>query len=145
MKQASQIINAVGDIYQWLQTELAKLNPSCCACGDCCDFEAFGHRLYVTTPELLYFCQFIKPPFKEMATGVCPYRVNGKCSVHPYRFAGCRIFSCKGMPEKENALCEQAISKFKALCDTYPIPYHYVDLKTGLQMLNKNHGFTIQH
>ena len=55
MQTNPQIMKEVCDIYQWLDDELAKLDRSCKACGDCCDFETFGHRLYVSTPELMFF------------------------------------------------------------------------------------------
>jgi hypothetical protein len=138
MKQEVQVIKEVDVIYQGLEGELAKLSQSCAACGKCCDFESFGHRLYVTTPELLYFQRHVGPDIRTMTSGVCPYRIDGRCTVYPCRFAGCRIFTCKGDSEKENQMCEQAVKKFKTLCDKYDVPYHYVDLKSGLEMLIRN-------
>ena len=121
------------------------MDSSCRACGNCCDFESFGHKLYVTTPELIHFQHHLGSDIKEMSTGVCPYRIDGKCTVYPYRFSGCRIFSCKGDAEKENALYEQAISKFKSLCERINIPYHYVYLQVGLDMLRSDTKFKIQN
>lgn len=137
MKNHSQLISDVQAVYNWLQGELAALDQPCTACGECCDFDAFGHRLYVTTPELIYFQHFLGPEIKEMTAGVCPYRIDGKCSVYPYRFSGCRIFSCKGDAENENAICEQAVSKFKDLCDQYKLPYRYLYLKDGLAIVHE--------
>lgn len=141
MNTSSQIIHEVGTLYQWLESERGKLSQSCGACGSCCDFESFGHKLYVTTPELFHFYHFVGPHIKPMTTGICPYRIDGKCTVYPYRFAGCRIFTCKGDAEKENTLCENAVRQFKILCDDQGITYRYVDLKTGLQLLNENFEF----
>ncbi len=148
MQTDSHIIKDVADIYAWLDEQLAALDRSCRACGDCCDFEAFGHRLYVTTPELMFFMHSIsqdlikrgqEPFILDMPDGICPYRVEGRCSVYPYRFSGCRIFTCGGSDtEQENLLCEQAIHKFKALCVRYGVPYHYLYLKPGLKMLREN-------
>lgn len=135
MQNDLQIIKEVSEIYQWLDAELAKLDRSCRACGDCCDFEAFGHRLYVTTPELMYFAEHVGPSIKEMSSGVCPYRVDGKCSVYPYRFSGCRIFTCGADSDQEHELCEQAIAKFKTMCTKHNIPYRYLYLKPGLELL----------
>jgi hypothetical protein len=134
----SQIIQEVDTVYKWLDEQLAPMDSSCRACGDCCDFESFGHKLYITTPELIYFQNRLSQPVKAMTADVCPYRMDGKCTVYPYRFSGCRIFSCKGDTEKENALCEQAIHKFKTVCNEHQIPYHYVYLKRGLDMLLGN-------
>ena len=138
METDSQIIKDVADIYAWLDEQLTQLDRSCRACGDCCDFETFGHRLYVTTPELMFFAEHVGPEIKDMPDGICPYRVEGRCSVYPYRFSGCRIFTCGGSDtEQENLLCEQAIHKFKALCVKYEVPYHYLYLKPGLKMLRE--------
>ena len=145
MTKESQIIESVHSIYQWLENELAKLIQSCAACGTCCDFESFGHRLYVTTPELIYFQQFIGPKIKPMTVCVCPYRIEGKCTVYPYRFAGCRIFTCKGDVQKENAVCEETVRRFKTLCDDYGIPYQYIDLETGLKWLSEEPQLNIEN
>lgn len=141
MRQQAKIILEVGAIYRWLDGQLAGMESSCQACGNCCDFESFGHRLYVTTPELLYFRSRLGEPAKTMTTGVCPYRIDGKCAVYLYRFSGCRIFSCRGDVEKENTLCEEAVSKFKTLCDEHSVQYRYVCLKAGLEWLRPDPGF----
>lgn len=137
MRKESHIIHEVEAIYRWIDGEVAGLEQSCRACGQCCDFEAFGHRLYVTTPELMHFKHHMGPEIREMPDGICPYREEGKCSVYPYRFAGCRIFSCGGDSEQQHLLSEQAVHKFKALCTQYGIEYHYVYLKVGLKMLRE--------
>ena len=43
------------ELYQMLDERIAAASPECANCGNCCDFERFGHRLYVTTLEMLYF------------------------------------------------------------------------------------------
>ena len=50
------LLAEIESLYRNLDTTLAGINDpaSCRACGGCCDFEAFGHRLYVTTPEAVY-------------------------------------------------------------------------------------------
>lgn len=136
-KTESHIFDEVAAIYRWVDGEAAQMGQGCRACGVCCDFEAFGYRLYVTAPELLYFRHFVGPAIKHMPAGICPYRVEGKCSVYPYRFSGCRIFACEGDNETENLLSEQTVHKFKALCAAHQIPYHYVYLKKGLEMLRE--------
>ena len=59
--------------------------------------------------------------------------MNDKCSVHAYRFSGCRIFCCKGKATFQSELTESAIKKFKALCDELQIPYRYVELPVALK------------
>ncbi len=137
MKPESQIIKEVDAVYRWIDAQVSGMERSCRACGQCCDFDTFGHRLYVTTPELLHFQHVVGPEIKPMPAGVCPYRKDGKCTVYPYRFSGCRIFACGGDSEPQNLLSEQAIAKFKAICVTHEIPYQYMYLKAGLEMLHQ--------
>ena len=60
MKKNDQIIARVSEIYKWIEDQqLANkaIAGKCSACGKCCDFEQYGHRLYVTTPEMIYFVE----------------------------------------------------------------------------------------
>lgn len=122
-------------IYRRLQEQLNE-SHLCAACGQCCDFEAFGHRLYLTTPELLFFAHHVGHPLKQMTDGVCPYRVAGQCSVYPYRFMGCRIFQCKGDADRQSELTEATLAEFKRLCEQYQIEYRYLDLKNALETID---------
>lgn len=130
-KKNKIICNNVKKIYDWLDSQIKSMNVECTACGKCCDFDSFGHKLFLTSPELLYFNYNLKP-LKKMTAGVCPYLTDGKCTAREFRFAGCRIFFCKADSEKINEISEQAIKKFKALCNEYNFPYRYTDLAAAL-------------
>jgi Fe-S-cluster containining protein len=130
-----RLMDAVDEIYQNLDKQIDAAGLSCKVCGQCCDFDTFGHRLYITTPELFYFKNKLKEnkvPVLPMADGVCPYRKDGKCSVYPWRFAGCRIFNCTGDADLQSCLSEEAIALCKTLCILYGMGYGYMDLKTAL-------------
>ena len=131
------LLAEIESLYRNLDTTLAGINDpaSCRACGGCCDFEAFGHRLYVTTPEAVYFAHHAGRALTPMSGGVCPYRIDGKCSVYAWRFSGCRIFQCKGDAARQGELSEAVIAEFKQLCERYTIAYRYMDLKTALNCL----------
>lgn len=138
-----KICNEVSQIYIWLDENLKPFNNSCSACGKCCDFDSFGHKLFVTTPELLYFRQNAvissEGPLgtgaeKSIKKQICPYLENDKCNARNYRFAGCRIFFCKANKDLQNKLSEETVKKFKSLCDKFDFPYRYVDLMTALNM-----------
>jgi Fe-S-cluster containining protein len=159
-KVSKEVCREVGSIYLWLDEQLnnSKVKGVCAACGKCCDFEKFGHKLFVTTPEIMYFIEKVsgldviaseakqsqtleserlpRRPDKwgllAMTTGQCPYQVKEKCSVYPYRFAGCRIFCCKGNADFQSELTEEVIKKFKALCEKFQVTYRYVDLPMAL-------------
>ena len=148
MRKNDQVIARVSEIYKWIDEQLGQ-NPAaglprptsgrveagaCSACGKCCDFEAFGHRLFVTTPEMIYFADKTGgQKFKQMTTGRCSYQHDSKCTVYKYRFAGCRIFSCKGNVDFQSELTEAVVRKFKDLCEKFKIPYQYAELPTACQ------------
>jgi hypothetical protein len=158
LTRRKEIVRRVSDIYKWLDEELSAQSVAagaCGICGKCCDFDAFGHRLFVTTPEMIYFVEKvgsgnikqmachgvgdikansdIDVPGRSRTGGRCPYQVNNKCTIHPYRFAGCRIFCCKGDAGFQSELSEAVVKKFKALCDEFQIPYRYVELPAALK------------
>ena len=131
-KPTTALLSDIDAIYRRLEEQLVE-SHLCAACGQCCDFEAFGHRLYLTTPELLYFAHYVGRPLKRMTNGVCSYRVGGQCSVYPYRFAGCRIFQCKGDANRQSELTEATLAQLKRLCEQYQLEYRYLDLKSALK------------
>ena len=126
-----KICDEVKKNYDWLDSNIKSSNNQCDACGKCCNFDSFGHKLFITSPELLYFRQNIKN-LNPMLKQQCPYLENGKCSARNHRFAGCRIFFCKSDKDMQNRLSEESIEKFKSLCDKFDFPYRYIDLATAL-------------
>jgi Fe-S-cluster containining protein len=135
-KTNSHLIKRVAEIYKWLDLQIhnnSGLAGVCSACGKCCDFSKFDHRLFVTTPELMYLTANLGTEnVKPMTAGQCPYNKDGKCNIYEHRFSGCRIFSCKGDTNFQSGLSEKALKKFKAICEQFQIPYRYIDLATAL-------------
>ncbi|HPD48436.1 MAG TPA: hypothetical protein P5279_16420 [Anaerohalosphaeraceae bacterium] len=133
MSRIADLAAAVADVYAWIDTQTVASEGSCRACGQCCDFALFDHRLFVTSVELLYFRNAVPDSVHvRMPAEVCPYRVDSKCSVYDARFAGCRIFACSGDTDSQNRLSEQALARFKQISDEFNVPYVYMDLKTAL-------------
>jgi Fe-S-cluster containining protein len=130
------LLQKVDEIYNWLDLQISNhsnLAGLCDVCGRCCNFESFDHRLFVTTPEVMYLSAKLGgKDIKPMTTSRCPYQTDGKCTVYKFRFAGCRIFCCKADKDFQSSLSEAAIKKFKLLCTEFPIPYRYTDLATAL-------------
>jgi Fe-S-cluster containining protein len=135
LKNTNQLIQKVSELYLWLDQQIQNLKSeiqNCKACGDCCDFDTYGHRLYVTPPELIYLADKLGAAnLKTMTNGRCPYQLDSKCTIHPHRFASCRIFFCKGNAEEQATLSEETLKKLKALCTEFNIPYRYMDIKTA--------------
>ena len=130
-----EIVKRVSEVYEWIDRQILKgreLAGKCAACGECCDFKGFGHKLFVTSVEVLHFSAAHGGALKEMTGGRCPYNVGGKCASYESRFAGCRIYSCKGDADFQSGLTEEALKKFKSLCIEYDVPYRYMDIASAL-------------
>ncbi|MHC4214911.1 MAG: YkgJ family cysteine cluster protein [Planctomycetota bacterium] len=134
-----KITTAVEKIYSRINQH-RKANPNksgnCNACGKCCDFETFDHRLYITTPELIYLTEKIgKKNIRPMKTPGCPYNIDGKCNIYNHRFTACRIFACSADPDFQSQLTESTLKQLKEICKKFKIDYKYTDLKTALNDL----------
>jgi len=132
MMNKAAIAEKVRQVYDLIDSKITAQQGRCDACGKCCEFDSFDHRLYVTSPEIIYFAANVDGQIRPMSGGVCPYNIESKCSVHEKRFAGCRIFLCKGDSEFQGKLSEEAIAKFKSICGEFGLDYYYADLKTVL-------------
>jgi len=132
----NQLLTRVAEIYRWLDSLICEsAGPAglCTACGKCCDFDSFDHRLFVTTPELMYLAANLGAEnIRPMPTGRCPYNKADKCAIYDYRFAGCRIFCCKGNGDFQSRLSESTLKKLKSICTEFQIPYRYSDLASAL-------------
>jgi Fe-S-cluster containining protein len=131
-----RIVAEVAKLYDWIDSELRQ-NPqgagSCRACGACCDFAAYDHRLFVTPPELMYLAAKLNTPqLKPMPGGRCPYQHQQRCTIHEHRFAACRIFCCSGDAPVQSELSETALKGLKAICEQMELAYRYQDLATAL-------------
>lgn len=131
-----RLVEAVAAVYEWIaaqQIGQPHRAGQCNACGACCDFPAYGHRLYVTPPELIYLAAKLNVDRLEpMPAGRCPYQRDNRCTIHEHRFAGCRIFACRGDPDFQSELSEAALKRLKTLCEEFQIPYRYQDLPAAL-------------
>jgi len=130
-----EIVKKVSEVYGWIDSQIlesGRLAGKCAGCGKCCDFEAFGHKLFVTSAEVLHFSAAHGGALKEMTLGRCPYNIGGKCASYESRFAGCRIFSCTGDAGFQSGLTEEALKKFKSVCIEYNVPYRYMELASAL-------------
>lgn len=132
----AKIVERVEALYRRVASELernAELAGSCSACGKCCDFDAYDHRLFVTPPELIYLAAGLgRSDLKPMTTGRCPYNADARCTVHEHRFAGCRIFCCTGDADFQSRLTEDVLKELKVICTEFGIPYRYMDLRAAL-------------
>lgn len=142
MKNKTQLLKRAAEIYDWLDRQInnhSGLAGRCKVCGECCDFKSsaseqgFDHRLFITSPELIYLAANLGAEnIKPMPATRCPYNVNGKCTIYKYRFAGCRIFCCNADTDFQSKLSESALKEFKSICTEFQLPYRYTDLASAL-------------
>ncbi len=134
-----RVVERVSEIYDWLDSQTrrhGRLTGTCTICGQCCDFQKFDHRLYITTPELMYLTANLGTEnIKPMSNGKCPYNTDGRCEIYKYRFAACRIYCCKGSPDIQSRITESILTEFKSICTEMKIPYNYTDLATALNSI----------
>ena len=151
----ADVIAAVQQIYTDLQIAIDTRRPLCSASGECCRFDAYGHRLYVTTLELATFVAQLPPPAKPKTSSLtpstssglalhpsslphndCPYLVAGRCSVHLIRPFGCRIFFCDPTATQwQNDLYEATLQRLKDEHERLAVPYRYVEWRAALKEL----------
>ena len=134
-----RLLERVAEVYKWLDLQVCSgddMAGTCRSCGDCCDFEGFDHRLFITPPELMYLAANLGAEnIKPMPGSRCPYNVDGKCTIYEYRFSACRIFCCNADADFQSRLSEEALKKLKSACMEFQISYRYTDLAAGLNSL----------
>ncbi len=94
--------------YAELDAELAELQPSCRACGRCCDFRTHDNVLYASQleRETLRTAQGAN---SNAPAGICPYLSADRCAARAFRTLGCRTHFCT----------DEAAAKGQALYEKY--------------------------
>jgi Fe-S-cluster containining protein len=144
-----RILAEITELYDWIDSQLGK-DPAvagrCDACGACCDFPAYDHRLFVTPPELMYLAAKLDvAALKPMPSGKCPYQQGQSCTVHEHRFAACRVFCCRGDSAFQSELSEAVLKRLKAICQQSAVPYRYQDLPAALETFNRSESDTLKN
>ncbi|NLX14353.1 MAG: hypothetical protein GXY44_11960 [Phycisphaerales bacterium] len=129
------VTTAMETFYRQLDREIAEYNPICHNRGLCCDFERWGHRLYVTTLEIAYFLDSLKT-FPAINADRCPFAIDGRCTARPRRPMGCRIFYCDPTAAHwQGPLTETYLARLRKLHTDLKVPYLYVDWMAVLRRM----------
>ncbi len=117
-------------LYRELDAELPRYRFTCSASGRCCNFDAYGHRLYATTLEAERFFRRSSEERANRDPRWCPaYGADRLCHAREGRMLGCRTYFCGpypvGSPED---LYERYHRRLKAIHDRYGIPFAYRDI-----------------
>ncbi len=146
-----------------LDQRIAEHQPVCRNRGVCCKFDAFGHKLYVTTLELAYFrarhadrLQEQNPRPKrdaQRAAGFslrdsnaanaasggeqsCPFQLDGLCTTREARPVGCRVFFCESADERwQSELTEWALARLREMHEQFDVAYSYTEWLAALDEL----------
>lgn len=123
-------LRALEALYAELDEELPRWDFTCSASGACCDFDAYGHRLYASTVEAEYFFRNSPPGRANEDPGQCPaWGRDRLCTARAGRMLGCRTYFCgpypRGVPEDLHAGYD---ARIKALHERFGIEYEYKDV-----------------
>jgi Fe-S-cluster containining protein len=117
-------------VYADLDAEMPRYKFVCQASGDCCDFDAFGHRLYATTLEAEWF--FRNSPRQRMNANPrhCPaWGGDRLCKARAGRMLGCRTFHCGTNKNADpHEIYERYHRRIKEVHDRHGIPFRYADV-----------------
>lgn len=137
-----QIAGELELLYERVARETAERRPVCDRSGRCCNFEAWGHRLYVTGLEAAYLLARLETPLtrpaigEARARGGCPFQRALLCTVHTLRPLGCRAYFCDpASTEWQYDLTERMLGEIRALHDRHEIPYQYAEWRALLEMI----------
>jgi Fe-S-cluster containining protein len=132
---------ALRSIHERIEAETSAKRPLCLASGNCCRFEAFGHRLMVTGLEAAWSLRNAGwiPQGGEIAAarreGTCPFVAEGRlCGIRLARPMACRTFFCdRAASPWQESLHEASLAEIRSLHRTHAIPYRYLEWRDALE------------
>ncbi len=144
-----EVVAVMRDLYARADEHIAAQLPTCWNKGECCRFGAYGHRLYVTALEAVYYIAMEAADSDSMACGsssalpvvkdkddVCPHAREGKCHARQRRPLGCRVFYCDPAAQHwQGPLTESFLGELRRLHDELGVPYFYADWMAVLTAL----------
>jgi len=140
--QQAELASAMEEFYREVDRAVAEYAPVCRNRGLCCRFDAYGHRLYVTTAEVAFFVRGMSDHWRTLTTGrSCPFQVEGQCVARAYRPLGCRIFFCDpATTDWQSHEYERHLRLLKQVMDKLDIDYRYMEWLSALALVDKALG-----
>ena len=125
----------IATIYADFERDRDVVRPRCDASGACCRFEAYGHRLFITTLEMAAFARSTRVAADPAWDGTgCPYQEGGRCDAHTSRPFGCRVYFCDAATTAwQQAQYERMHERLRSLHDRHGVPYLYVEWREALK------------
>jgi hypothetical protein len=136
IEQASRrpdVQQVMAAFYARVDREIAGQPGTCWNRSECCHFESYGHRLYVTTLEAAYFLA-VQQDHPTGPDGSCPHAVAGRCTAREPRPLGCRVFFCDPLAaDWQGPLTEQRLAELRQMHTELRVPYAYLEWLTVLR------------
>lgn len=146
-------------LYADLDAAVQQRGPTCWTSGKCCNFDAYGHRLYVTGLEIAWVLEQVSGLAEHNGRGgegvkggagvalpllnrstdqplnpSCAFQRDKLCTIHAVRPMGCRVFFCQaGTQDWQGELYETYLARLRALHDAHDQPYRYMEWRAGLR------------
>jgi Fe-S-cluster containining protein len=128
-------------IYDYVMAAIDARRPLCTASGRCCNFEAYGHRLYVTGLETAYTIARLGAPLTRDALadarvrGGCPFQSGTLCSVHDIKPLACRVYFCDATAQDwMHETSERMLKELRALHRRHGLEYRYGEWRGLLEL-----------
>ncbi len=138
-----EVSDAIDAVHLEIADAIREVGPLCLASGNCCRFEAHGHRLYASGLEVARCVTICKDEGRGITTadvasaverGNCPWQDGRLCTARSGRPSGCRVFFCDPRAnEVVPVLAERAHQRIRTIHDQHGIPYVYGEWRTMLQ------------
>jgi Fe-S-cluster containining protein len=141
----------LANLYRRLDEQVALRGPTCWISGRCCNFDAYGHLLYVTGLEVAWVVRQVgqstttaaalrenlneQPDAPRDTQAACPFQTGTLCGIHAVRPLGCRVFFCEqGTQEWQQELYESFLTDLRSLHDVHDLPYRYLEWREALRL-----------
>lgn len=159
----AEVDAAIASLHAELDAAVARRGATCWQSGDCCRFDEYGHRLYVTGLEAAWFLRrhahaptgnrdaaserpsadsLLRLPVAHGSTAAappteqpaCPYQIDNRCTVHAIRPMGCRVFFCEpGTEQWQRETYERFHTQMRNVHETHGIAYRYMEWRAALE------------
>lgn len=111
-----------------LDAEVRDLGARCWLSGDCCDFDARGHRLFTSEIEARRFAKGVDLAGWDPASRQCPAWKDRRCTAREHRPLACRTYFCDpAFAERVQDLTERYITRLKWLHEKHGLAWDYRD------------------
>ena len=111
-----------------LDHEVRDLGARCWLSGDCCDFDAAGHRLFVSEIEARRFARGVDLSGWDPASRMCPAWKDRRCTAREHRPMSCRTYFCDpAFKDRVFELTERYVTRLKWLHEKHGLPWDYRD------------------